>query len=242
MADPLQARALTDIYRPFPLDRNADQSLPPQGPCNPRMPVDEVQERVLLDLGELHGRDGANRVIHLPQHEGVDVEEIARQEERDDLPPPVLQLLVAAGPALQDQVDVPRRIALADDVLVRSNQTLPLTRDSLKGALILSPEACELLELADEVLRHAHLHGVLPQNTRFGSSMFTCLNARPNEGEAGASRGDKKKKKKKGPRMPRYFFHLRTAAGLEDDELGLEFPGLEAAYLDACRAIPEMAS
>jgi hypothetical protein len=42
--------------------------------------------------------------------------------------------------------------------------------------------------------------------------------------------------------MPRYFFHLRTAAGLEGDELGLEFPGLEAAYLDVCRAIPEMAA
>ncbi|WP_336485735.1 DUF6894 family protein [Methylobacterium nigriterrae] len=40
--------------------------------------------------------------------------------------------------------------------------------------------------------------------------------------------------------MPRYFFHLRTVAGLQRDEEGLEFAGLEPAYLDACRAIPDM--
>jgi hypothetical protein len=40
--------------------------------------------------------------------------------------------------------------------------------------------------------------------------------------------------------MARYHFHLRTAGGLERDETGLNCPNLEAAYLDACRAIPSL--
>ncbi|MDR7039785.1 hypothetical protein J2X36_004563 [Methylobacterium sp. BE186] len=37
--------------------------------------------------------------------------------------------------------------------------------------------------------------------------------------------------------MPWFYFHLRTPAGLELDDLGLELIGIEAAYLDACRTI-----
>ena len=42
--------------------------------------------------------------------------------------------------------------------------------------------------------------------------------------------------------MPWFYFHLRTPAGLERDDLGLELAGIEAAYLDGCRAIPTMAA
>ena len=40
--------------------------------------------------------------------------------------------------------------------------------------------------------------------------------------------------------MSFYHFHLRTADGLERDEIGMRHPNLEAAYLDACRAIPSL--
>ena len=33
--------------------------------------------------------------------------------------------------------------------------------------------------------------------------------------------------------MPRFFFHLRTARDLSPDEIGLELPDVEAAYLEA---------
>lgn len=42
--------------------------------------------------------------------------------------------------------------------------------------------------------------------------------------------------------MPRFFFHLRTEIVLEPDPTGLPFPDLERAYLEACRAIPDMAA
>lgn len=40
--------------------------------------------------------------------------------------------------------------------------------------------------------------------------------------------------------MPLFFFHLRTDRGLDRDDVGTPFPDLDTAYLDACRAIPEM--
>ena len=40
--------------------------------------------------------------------------------------------------------------------------------------------------------------------------------------------------------MPHFYFHLRTPAGWERDDTGLDFVGLEAAYLEACLTIPDM--
>ena len=40
--------------------------------------------------------------------------------------------------------------------------------------------------------------------------------------------------------MPRFFFHLRTPAGLERDDIGLDLDGVERAYLDAYASIPAM--
>lgn len=39
--------------------------------------------------------------------------------------------------------------------------------------------------------------------------------------------------------LPLFHIHLRRPDGLEEDELGIEFPDLERAYLEAYRAIPE---
>ena len=40
--------------------------------------------------------------------------------------------------------------------------------------------------------------------------------------------------------MPRYFFHLVAPGGRSDDEIGSEFPGVEAAYLAAYQAALEI--
>lgn len=44
------------------------------------------------------------------------------------------------------------------------------------------------------------------------------------------------------PVLPQFFFHLRTPDGLDHDQIGLEMPSLEAAYLEAWHTIPAMAS
>ena len=40
--------------------------------------------------------------------------------------------------------------------------------------------------------------------------------------------------------MPLYFFDLASPGKIEIDESGIEFSDLEAAYLDACRAVLEI--
>lgn len=42
--------------------------------------------------------------------------------------------------------------------------------------------------------------------------------------------------------MPRFYFHLRCPSGLDRDEIGLDLDGVEAAYLEACAAIPAIAA
>lgn len=41
--------------------------------------------------------------------------------------------------------------------------------------------------------------------------------------------------------MPMFYFHLRTPRGLERDEVGIDIASAEAAYLEAARAIPDLA-
>jgi hypothetical protein len=42
--------------------------------------------------------------------------------------------------------------------------------------------------------------------------------------------------------MPRFYFHLRGPAGRDDDDIGLDLAGMEAAYLEAYRAIPALSA
>ena len=42
--------------------------------------------------------------------------------------------------------------------------------------------------------------------------------------------------------MPLYYVHLRSPAGREDDDIGVERDDLEAAYLAVCDAIPDIAA
>ncbi|MHB2210787.1 DUF6894 family protein [Methylobacterium sp. CM6257] len=42
--------------------------------------------------------------------------------------------------------------------------------------------------------------------------------------------------------MPLFYFHLHGPRGLERDDAGLELSGIEAAYLEAYRAVPAMSA
>ncbi|MFE1599047.1 DUF6894 family protein [Methylobacterium sp. ID0610] len=41
--------------------------------------------------------------------------------------------------------------------------------------------------------------------------------------------------------MPLFYFHLKNGDAIDRDEVGTECPSLEAAYLEACRALVGMA-
>ncbi len=42
--------------------------------------------------------------------------------------------------------------------------------------------------------------------------------------------------------MPQFYFHLRGPDGLDYDDVGLELVSVEAAYLEACKAVPGVGS
>ncbi|MBB2964453.1 DUF6894 family protein [Methylobacterium sp. R2-1] len=42
--------------------------------------------------------------------------------------------------------------------------------------------------------------------------------------------------------MPRFFFHLRTPDGFDQDDVGLDLAGVECAYLEAYAAVPAISA
>src|SRR5262245_47705049 len=59
-------------------------------------------------------------MIHAPEQEDMQVAQVARNEIPEDLPTPVLEDLVAAAEAFQEQPDATREIASLDDVVAGS--------------------------------------------------------------------------------------------------------------------------
>src|SRR5687768_16822555 len=83
-----------------------------------RVSLHDVSERRMWDAGDLAGCERANGVVHLTQQEAVQVHNVAGNVKRQDLPPAVLQELVAAREALQDCAAMEGAVAVEDDVLV----------------------------------------------------------------------------------------------------------------------------
>lgn len=114
--------------------------------CAPAHAGDPRPHRALIDqLGGIHGlrdtpmaihelvhvgtlyrrhhgrRDRLDAVIHLSKQSNVEVAGISRHQERQDLPRPAGQDLVAAGPSFQHHKHGTRSIALADEVVSGRN-------------------------------------------------------------------------------------------------------------------------
>src|SRR5918995_7060282 len=120
----------------------------------------EVLEDALRHLSHRHRRNGAHRVVYLAQDEDVLVIQVARNQKGHDGAPPVLQLLVAAGPAREDHVDLGGVVALVNDVFAWPKHPDALSRNLLQHTFVLSREPGGLLELADERVCHGALQGV----------------------------------------------------------------------------------
>ncbi|MGY4316466.1 hypothetical protein ACVWW1_005793 [Bradyrhizobium sp. JR3.5] len=98
------------------------------------------------EVGDRHRGNGADRMIHLTQDEDVHVADITGQEERHHLAPAILQLLVAVGPAGQDQVDVFRLLAFTNDIDARPEVADALARRAIKNGMINRRKPYELLQ------------------------------------------------------------------------------------------------
>jgi hypothetical protein len=88
-------------------------------------------------------------MIHLAQDEDVHIANVAGQEESHNLTPAVLELLVAIGPAGQDQMDVLRLLAFADDVDPRTKMPDALGGRAIEKDVVYRRKPCKLLQFPD---------------------------------------------------------------------------------------------
>ena len=136
------------------MDRRVDKGLPPEGGRDARIPRADLVEELARQVGDRDRGDGADRMVHLAQNEDVEVADVARQEERNDLAATVLELLVAAGPAVQDQVDVLRFLAFSRNVRARRKRPDTLRGRAIEHQAVRCREADEILKFANQVAQY----------------------------------------------------------------------------------------
>ena len=103
--------ALTDVYNPFAVDRLAHQLHPPQRSRDVRTVGDDAAEHFAAYLGYLEPRNGTDRMVHSVENEEVEVAKVPRNGKVYNLPPTIIQRPVVAGPSIQNDINVWRRIA-----------------------------------------------------------------------------------------------------------------------------------
>ncbi len=186
VGDPLLGLAPSVVEEPLAQDGLVDERHPPEGPLD-RRSCPELQDAVTWDVHDHRGRHGRDGVVHLVQDEHVHVAEVARDEERDDLPVAVLQELVAAGEAFDHEPDVGRGLALHDDVLV-GRHLAGSPDDVVEQALVVVRKRTERLQLAREQVDHGspcRLPDVLGRPEQLPSGMYDIAHTVSSKRELG---------------------------------------------------------
>jgi hypothetical protein len=82
------------------------------------------------------GGEGSEAVVHDLEVQALQVRDVARDVERQDLTPALLQEVVAAGPAIHDETALRGTVLLVDDVLM-SFEEPPVHRQALDSLPLL---------------------------------------------------------------------------------------------------------
>jgi hypothetical protein len=136
VSETLIGATLAKIEGPFALHGRSYKLVPPERLRNARPLGSESVHLLRSDRCDLQPGDRADAVIHVPQDVDIDVAKIARDEQSNDLPLPVRQLLVPAGPAVEDEVDITRLVTLGDEIAARVHE-MKITGDVLKRGTII---------------------------------------------------------------------------------------------------------
>ena len=119
VSDSFQRASLADVRHPFAGNGRVDELVEPQRPGERSALRHKSLEVARADLGIFERSDSGDGVIHLAENEDVGVAQIAGDEEMDRLAAAIRELLVAAGPAFEDEVDPIGLFALADQIATR---------------------------------------------------------------------------------------------------------------------------
>jgi hypothetical protein len=146
--------ALSHIHDPFAGDRLLHQRVPPEGAGKLRMRRRELVDGLGRNLGQRNRAERADRVIHALEQEHAHVADVPGHEEGCDLPAPVVEHLVAAGEAVEDDVHVLWTVAFVDDVLAGAELADPIPRRPLQRRLFLGGERRRLCKFAKKIGGH----------------------------------------------------------------------------------------
>jgi len=114
-AHPLLRIPRSDVDDPLAENALIDQRRKPHR-LRYRRTLEQLEDRGARDCNNPARRQGTDRMVHRIQDEDVRVGKISRNKVCDNLPCAGRRVLVPTGKALDDQVDIRRRVALADDV------------------------------------------------------------------------------------------------------------------------------
>src|ERR1700758_3781342 len=151
MGHALGGSALAQAHGPFALDRGIDQTFPPERRRNAQMAGADLVKEFPRQIGDGNGCDGADRMIDLAQDKHVEIADIAGQEERDDLAPTVLKLLVAAGPTGENETHILGLAAFTGNIDARPEVANPLRGSPHKNGAVRRRQPDKMLELSNEV-------------------------------------------------------------------------------------------
>src|SRR5919202_2509335 len=150
----LVGRAPAHARHPFALDRAVNRHVPGEGAREPRVGCDQALDRVVRDARNARLGEGFDPMIHRSQIDAVQVREIARYLEREDLTPAVRQHLYAAGDAFEDLAALGRTVALPNDRVVTLVNVHARGR-GFQRPLLLIGERPKPVQLPDQWLDHA---------------------------------------------------------------------------------------
>lgn len=109
----------------------------------------EVEQGFVRDDDDGAGRQGSDAVVHDPEVQALVVRKVAWDVEGQDLPPALLQDLVAVGPAVDDEAALGGAVLLTKDVLMHA-QSPPLDRQVLDSLPFDGRKGRIALQLAEE--------------------------------------------------------------------------------------------
>src|SRR5215203_2048042 len=165
-----------EACHPLPEDRGIDERVAPEEIADARVGADEGPHRLVRDERHLARDDRAQAVVHDVEVNALQVADVARDMEREDLPLAAFDDLVAAGEAFENQAALRRPILVSHDVLI-GLEVPQHHRQGDDGLPLLVGKRRYALELADERMERVGGGCVHVASCCFGAGARTRLSA-----------------------------------------------------------------
>ena len=152
VTEALDRRAAAQADNAFPVYRGCHEKIPPQRPLDCVTGSRSVPDSAQSDARQCDVRQSTQRAVHKARKNSVRLAEIPGQQKRGDLPFSIFENVIAASPAVDDERQEWRCVALRRNRSTGRNIANAL-RQPDEQILVLLREKRAVLQLANEVMR-----------------------------------------------------------------------------------------